>query len=183
MASAEAASRAFGTGWVFIPNGASIVDFVMTIAISVAAGGSALIAHFPAIAPARIPFGDGAPGRGGRADLVRPRREADLRRNDVSRSLAVATAASAALVTSILCGAVTILGRHRREHVHDLILRGGPPAVELIRGEVRRLVDIDNRLQVARALDRALCDGEHWHEYLPASRPPTASAICRPTAP
>jgi hypothetical protein len=55
--SAEAASKAFGTGWVFVPIGALIVDFVLTIAISVAAGGSALIAYFPALAPARIALG------------------------------------------------------------------------------------------------------------------------------
>ena len=45
--SAEAASRAFGTGWVFLPIGALIVDFVLTIAISVAAAVSALIAYLP----------------------------------------------------------------------------------------------------------------------------------------
>jgi hypothetical protein len=55
--SAEAASNAFGTGWVFIPIGALIVDFVLTIAISVAAAGSALIAYFPALAPARLGLG------------------------------------------------------------------------------------------------------------------------------
>jgi hypothetical protein len=57
--SAEAASRAFGTGWVFVPIGALIVDFVLTIAISVAAGASALIAYFPALAPGRIALGLG----------------------------------------------------------------------------------------------------------------------------
>ena len=45
--SAEAAAQAFGTGWVFLPIGALIVDFVLTIAISVAAAGSALIAYVP----------------------------------------------------------------------------------------------------------------------------------------
>jgi hypothetical protein len=55
--SAEAASKAFGTGWVFIPIGALIVDFVLTIAISVAAAGSALIAYVPALAPARLGLG------------------------------------------------------------------------------------------------------------------------------
>ena len=47
--SAEAAARAFGTGWVFLPIGALIVDFVLTITISVAAAVSALIAYVPAI--------------------------------------------------------------------------------------------------------------------------------------
>src|SRR6266516_1337125 len=51
--SPEAAARAFGTGWVFLPIGALIVDFVLTIAISVAAAGSALIAYLPGMAPFR----------------------------------------------------------------------------------------------------------------------------------
>ncbi len=57
--SAEAAGRAFGTGWVFLPIGALIVDFVLTITISVAAAVSALIAYVPALAPARIVLGLG----------------------------------------------------------------------------------------------------------------------------
>jgi hypothetical protein len=57
--SAEGAARAFGTGWVFVPIGALIVDFVLTITISVAAGVSALIAYLPALAPARIVLGLG----------------------------------------------------------------------------------------------------------------------------
>jgi hypothetical protein len=55
--SAEAASNVFGTGWVFVPIGALIVDFVLTIAISVAAAGSALIAYVPGLAPARLGLG------------------------------------------------------------------------------------------------------------------------------
>jgi hypothetical protein len=55
--SAEAAARAFGTGWVFLPMGALIVDFVLTITISVAAAASALIAYLPGLAPARIVLG------------------------------------------------------------------------------------------------------------------------------
>lgn len=55
--SAEAAARAFGTGWVFVPIGALIVDFVLTITISVAAAVSALIAYFPELAPLRIAIG------------------------------------------------------------------------------------------------------------------------------
>ncbi len=57
--SAEGAARAFGTGWVFIPIGALIVDFVLTITISVAAGVSALIAYLPSLAPLRIVLGLG----------------------------------------------------------------------------------------------------------------------------
>jgi hypothetical protein len=54
--SPEAAGRAFGEEWSFLPIGALIVDFALTIAISVAAAGSALIAYAPALAPARIPL-------------------------------------------------------------------------------------------------------------------------------
>src|SRR5712692_1723941 len=55
--SAEAAARAFGTGWVFLPIGALIVDFVLTITISIAAAVSALIAYLPGLAPSRIVLG------------------------------------------------------------------------------------------------------------------------------
>jgi hypothetical protein len=57
--SAEAAGRAFGTGWVFLPIGALIVDFVLTITISVAAAVSALIAYVPGLAGWRILLGLG----------------------------------------------------------------------------------------------------------------------------
>jgi hypothetical protein len=55
--SAEAAARAFGTAWVFLPIGALIVDFVLTITISIAAAVSAVIAYLPVVAPARVPLG------------------------------------------------------------------------------------------------------------------------------
>ena len=51
---AAAAGKAFGEAWAFIPIGALIVDFVLTIAISVAAGASAVIDYVPALAPERI---------------------------------------------------------------------------------------------------------------------------------
>ena len=54
--SPEAAGRAFGEGWAFLPIGALIVDFALTIAISVAAAGSALIAYLPGLAVARLPI-------------------------------------------------------------------------------------------------------------------------------
>jgi amino acid transporter len=53
---AAAAGVAFGEGWAFIPIGALIVDFVLTIAISVSAASSAVIAYVPALAPLRIPL-------------------------------------------------------------------------------------------------------------------------------
>jgi hypothetical protein len=49
-----AVGEAFGDGWSFIPVGALVVDFVLTIAISVSAGASAVIAYFPAVAPFRL---------------------------------------------------------------------------------------------------------------------------------
>jgi hypothetical protein len=53
---AAAAGEAFGEAWAFIPIGALIVDFVLTIAISAAAGASALIAYLPVLAAGRIPL-------------------------------------------------------------------------------------------------------------------------------
>ncbi len=53
---ATAAHEAFGPAWTFLPLGALIVDFVLTISISVAAASSALIAYVPAVAPARVPI-------------------------------------------------------------------------------------------------------------------------------
>ena len=52
----EAAGWAFGEGWSFLPIGALVVDFALTIAISIAAAGSALIAYMPSLGPARIPI-------------------------------------------------------------------------------------------------------------------------------
>jgi amino acid transporter len=51
---AAAAGSAFGEPWAFIPIGALIVDFVLTIAISACAGASAIIAYFPSLAAHRI---------------------------------------------------------------------------------------------------------------------------------
>ena len=48
-----ATGAAFGEGWAFLPLGALIVDFVLTIAISVAAAASATIAYFPSLAAHR----------------------------------------------------------------------------------------------------------------------------------
>lgn len=51
---AAATGRAFGDGWSFVPMGALIVDFVLTIAISVSAGASAIISYVPSLAPYRL---------------------------------------------------------------------------------------------------------------------------------
>jgi amino acid transporter len=53
---ASAAAEAFGEPWAFVPIGALIVDFVLTIAISVSAGASAIIAYLPSAAAWRIPL-------------------------------------------------------------------------------------------------------------------------------
>lgn len=51
-----AVGEAFGDAWGFIPIGALVVDFVLTIAISVSAGASAIIAYLPFLAPLRLPL-------------------------------------------------------------------------------------------------------------------------------
>lgn len=53
---AAATGDAFGPGWTFVPIGALIVDYVLTIAISVAAGSSAIISYFPHLATWRLPM-------------------------------------------------------------------------------------------------------------------------------
>ncbi|MFJ4790748.1 amino acid permease [Streptomyces sp. NPDC088794] len=53
---AAAAGRAFGPRWTFLPIGALVVDFVLTIGISIAAAASAVIALFPDLAAWRIPL-------------------------------------------------------------------------------------------------------------------------------
>ncbi len=51
---ATAAGTALGEGWAFLPIGALIVDFVLTISISIAASVSAIVAYFPHLAGMRI---------------------------------------------------------------------------------------------------------------------------------
>jgi hypothetical protein len=53
---AAATGTAFGEGWAFLPLGSLIVDYALTITISVAAGASAIIAFVPDLAPLRIPL-------------------------------------------------------------------------------------------------------------------------------
>ncbi len=52
--SAAATGSAFGEGLSFVPMGALVVDFVLTISISVAAGASAIVSYVPALAPYRL---------------------------------------------------------------------------------------------------------------------------------
>ena len=53
---AAASGTAFGEGFAFLPLGALVVDFVLTIAVSIAAGASAIIAYFPAAHTVRVPL-------------------------------------------------------------------------------------------------------------------------------
>lgn len=55
----EGIAAAFGEGWAFIPLGALLVDFTLTVAVSCAAGASALIAYAPELEPLRTPIGLG----------------------------------------------------------------------------------------------------------------------------
>ncbi len=55
----EGVARAFGEGWAFIPLGALLIDFTLTVAVSCAAGASALIAYLPKLEPFRTPIGLG----------------------------------------------------------------------------------------------------------------------------
>lgn len=52
----EGLAAAFGEGWAFLPIGALLVDFTLTIAVSCAAGAAALIAYVPSLDPYRIPL-------------------------------------------------------------------------------------------------------------------------------
>jgi hypothetical protein len=53
----EGVAAAFGEGWAFIPLGALLIDFTLTVAVSCAAGASALIAYLPYLEPVRLPIG------------------------------------------------------------------------------------------------------------------------------
>ena len=46
-------AAAFGEGWAFVPLGALLVDFTLTVAISAAAAAAAIIAYLPELAGAR----------------------------------------------------------------------------------------------------------------------------------
>ncbi len=53
----EGVASAFGEAFAFVPLGALLVDFTLTVAVSCAAGASALIAYLPALEPVRMPIG------------------------------------------------------------------------------------------------------------------------------
>lgn len=51
---AKSLAQAFGEGWAFLPLGALLVDFTLTIVVSCAAGASAVIAYAPGLADWRL---------------------------------------------------------------------------------------------------------------------------------
>jgi hypothetical protein len=51
---ARSVGTAYGDAWALIPLGALLVDFVITVAISCAAGASAIIAYVPELGPERV---------------------------------------------------------------------------------------------------------------------------------
>lgn len=84
----------------------------------------------------------------------------------------VATVASAVLVEAGAGVALLGLRAVRRQRIHDMIVGGTVPDLEVVRAEVRRLRSEHHRRGLASGLERALADGERWHEFLPAARPP-----------
>ena len=51
---AAATGQAFGEAWAFVPIGALMVDFVLTISVSVSSGASNIVAYMPELSPFRI---------------------------------------------------------------------------------------------------------------------------------
>jgi Amino acid permease len=49
-------AAAFGEGWAFLPLGALLVDFTLTVAVSCSAGAAAIIAYAPGAASLRLPL-------------------------------------------------------------------------------------------------------------------------------
>ena len=88
------------------------------------------------------------------------------------RDVWFATVASAVLVALGVGASALALRAARRARVHDLILACAAPDIDAVRDEVRRLRSEHHRLLLASAIERAFADGEHWHEFMPAARPP-----------
>jgi hypothetical protein len=84
-----------------------------------------------------------------------------------------AATVGSALVVEVGAGvAILALRSLRRQRIHDMIVAGNVPDLEVVRAEVRRLQSDDHRRWLASALEKALADGERWHEFTPAARPP-----------
>jgi hypothetical protein len=52
----EAVGAAFGEGWAFLPLGALLVDFTLTVAVSCAAAAAAVVAYAPELDAVRMPL-------------------------------------------------------------------------------------------------------------------------------
>jgi hypothetical protein len=52
----KAVALAFGDDWVFLPLGALLVDFTLTVAVSCSAGAAAAIAYLPGLEAVRLPL-------------------------------------------------------------------------------------------------------------------------------
>jgi hypothetical protein len=52
----KAVAMAFGDDWVFLPLGALLVDFTLTVAVSCSAGAAAAIAYVPGLEAGRLPI-------------------------------------------------------------------------------------------------------------------------------
>jgi hypothetical protein len=77
------------------------------------------------------------------------------------------------LVTLLTLGLVILLlGSTRRDRVHDVILAGQRPPLPAVHAELNRLRSPQQRRRLAETVRRALTQGERWHDYMPASRPP-----------
>ncbi len=88
------------------------------------------------------------------------------------RDVWFATVASAALVEAGIGVAILSFRAARRQRIHDMIVAGDVADIDVVHAEVRHLRSDNHRQQLAGALERALADGEHWHEFMPAARPP-----------
>ena len=84
----------------------------------------------------------------------------------------LATVVGAALAALAVGVSVLALRATRRARIHDLIVAGTAPDIDIVRDEIRRLSSEHHRLTLASAMERALADGERWHEFMPAARPP-----------
>lgn len=99
------------------------------------------------------------------------------------RASALALLIAALLVEAGLCAGMGIMRSVRRQRIHDLIMAGSAPALDIGRAEMRRLADPGHRNSLRRPSRSALHDGEHWGRVhargTPAARraePPRARA-------
>jgi hypothetical protein len=105
-------ATAFGEGWAFLPLGALLVDFTLTLAVSCAAAASAAIAYVPELAVLRIPIALGLVLAVASGTLLGHRAR-----------VAFATATLAFVGTSLV---VIVLGAGAEPAAHHAPLAGNP---------------------------------------------------------